>query len=194
MDVPANSSWPFVILLPLGPTITVRYHATPQALGVLFFATSLIQAGSVWLAPRLADRIGLVPTMVFTHLPSNILLASVAFAPTLGIAVVLLLARTCLSQMDVPTRQALVMSVVEPHQRTAAAAITNAARYTVRPLGPLIGGVLQTVALGLSLLVAGAVKGGYDLALWRWDRHQTHVPSHRPSNRRNRTARRRRYE
>jgi len=105
--------------------LTVRYNATPQALGVLFFATSLLQAGSVWLAPRLADRIGLVPTVVFTHLPSNILLASVAFAPTLGVAVVLLLARTCLSQMDVPTRQALVMSVVEPQERTAAAAITT---------------------------------------------------------------------
>jgi MFS family permease len=150
--------------------LTVRYDVTPQALGALFFTTSLLQAGSVWLAPRLADRIGLVPTMVFTHLPSNVLLALVAFAPTFEVAVVLLLARTCLSQMDVPTRQALVMSVVEPHERTAAAAVTNAARYTVRPLGPLVGGVLQTVALGLPLLIAGVVKGGYDVALWRWSR------------------------
>ncbi len=75
---------------------------------------------------------------MFTHLPSNVLLASVAFAPTFEVASVLLLARTCLSQMDVPTRQALVMSVVEPHERTAAAAVTNAARYTVWPLGPLV--------------------------------------------------------
>jgi len=86
------------------------------------------------------------------------------------VAAVLLLARTSLSNMDVPTRQALVMRVVEPSERTSAAAVTNAARYSVRPLGPLIGGLLQQVALGLPLLVAGVVKGGYDLALWRWSR------------------------
>jgi MFS family permease len=150
--------------------LTERYDVPVGQLGVLFFATSLLQAASVWLAPRLADRVGLVPTMVGTHLPSNVLLASVAFAPTFPVAVVLLLARTSLSQMDVPTRQALVMSVVEPSERTAAAAVTNAARYTVRPFGPLVGGLLQQVALGLPLLVAGVVKGGYDLALWRWSR------------------------
>jgi hypothetical protein len=82
----------------------------------------------------------------------------------------LLLARTTLSQMDVPTRQALVMTVVTPTERTSAAAVTNAARYTVRPLGPLLGGVVQQIALGAPLLVAGVVKGGYDLALWRWAR------------------------
>ena len=105
--------------------------------------------------------------MVGTHLPSNLLLAAVALAPTFPVAVVLLLARTSLSNMDVPTRQALVMRVVEPPERTSAAAVTNAARYSVRPLGPLIGGLLQQFALGLPLLVAGVVKGGYDLALWR---------------------------
>ena len=108
--------------------------------------------------------------MVWTHLPSNVLLASIAFAPTLPVAVVLILARTALSQMDVPTRQALVMSVVAPEERTAAAAVTNAARYTVRPAGPLIGGALQSIALGLPMGVAGVVKGGYDLALWTWAR------------------------
>ena len=148
--------------------LTERYDVGTAALGALFFATSLLQAGSVWVAPRLADRVGLVPTMVGTHLPSNVLLAAVAFAPTFPVAVVLLLARTSLSQMDVPTRQALVMRLVTPAERTAAAAVTNAARYTVRPVGPLVGGLLQQVALGLPLLVAGVVKGGYDLALWRW--------------------------
>jgi MFS family permease len=150
--------------------LSVRYDASIESLGLLFFLTSLLQAGSVWLAPRLADRIGLVPTMVWTHLPSNVLLASVAFAPTLPVAEALILARTALSQMDVPTRQALVMSVVAPEERTAAAAVTNAARYTVRPAGPLIGGALQGVALGLPLVVAGIVKGSYDLALWSWAR------------------------
>src|SRR5258708_36783705 len=105
--------------------------------------------------------------MVGAHLPSNVLLASVAFAPTFIVAAGLLLARTTLSQMDVPTRQALVMAAVPPEERTPAAAVTNAARSTVRPLGPLLAGALQRVALGTPLIVAGAVKAGYDLALWR---------------------------
>lgn len=148
-----------------------RYHASVVALGWLFFTVSLVQAGSVTLAPRIARRFGLVATMVGTHLPSNVLLAAIAFAPTFPLAVVLLLARTTLSQMDVPTRQALVMTVVTPAERTAAAAVTNAARYTVRPLGPLVAGAVQQVAIGAPLLVAGAVKAGYDVALWRWARH-----------------------
>lgn len=157
--------------------LSQRYDVSVASLGAVFFATSLLQAASVWLAPRIADRFGLVPTMVGTHLPSNVLLASIAFAPTYAIAVVLLLARTSLSQMDVPTRQALVMQVVAPGERTAAAAVTNAARYTVRPLGPLVGGVLQQITLGLPLLVAGVVKGGYDLALWRWWRTESSAGS-----------------
>lgn len=148
----------------------LRYHVSIAALGWLFFAVTLVQAGSVLIAPRLARRFGLVATMVGTHLPSNILLASVAFAPSFPIAAALLLARTTLSQMDVPTRQALVMAVVTPNERTAAAAVTNAARYTVRPVGPLIAAGVQQVALGAPLLVAGVIKGAYDLALWRWAR------------------------
>ena len=148
-----------------------RYHVPVAALGWLFFAVSVVQAVSVALAPLLARRFGLVATMVGTHLPSNLLLAAVAFAPTFPAAAALLLARTTLSQMDVPTRQALVMTVVTPEERTAAAAATNAARYTVRPIGPLTAGAVQQFALGAPLVVAGAVKGGYDLALWGWARH-----------------------
>jgi len=154
-----------------------RYGVGIVALGWLFFTVAVIQAGSVLLAPRLARRFGLVATMVGTHLPSNLLLAAVAFAPTFPVAAVLLLARTTLSQMDVPTRQALVMTVVTPPERTAAAALTNAARYTVRPLGPLLGVAVQQVALGAPLVLAGTIKAGYDLALWRWVRH---VPLHEP--------------
>ncbi len=113
--------------------LTSRYGAAPFGLGVLFFSITVVQAVSVLLAPRLADRFGLIPTMVGTHLPSNLLLAAAAFAPTLAWASVLLLARSLLSQMDVPTRQALVMAVVTPAERTPAAATTNAARYVVRP-------------------------------------------------------------
>lgn len=147
--------------------LTRRHHASPAALGVLFFVISLVQAISVLIAPRLAARYGLVATMVGTHLPSNMLLAAAAFAPNLAGAAFLLVARAGLSQMDVPTRQALVMSVVPPDERTAAAALTNAARYTVRPAGPVIAGALQHLAAGAPLVLAGAVKAGYDLALWR---------------------------
>lgn len=149
---------------------TERYHVEVAALGWLFFGVSVVQAVSVGVAPLLARRFGLVATMVGTHLPSNVLLASVAFAPSFPVAAVLLLARTTLSQMDVPTRQALVMSVVAEEERTGAAAVTNAARYTVRPVGPLIAGLVQQIALGAPLVLAGAVKAGYDGALWLWAR------------------------
>lgn len=152
--------------------LSQRYGVTVAQLGWLFFTTALIQAVSVTIAPRLARRFGLVATMVGTHLPSNVLLAAVAFAPTFPVAVGLLLARTCLSQMDVPTRQALVMTVVTPGERTMAAAVTNAARYTVRPIGPLVAGAVQQLAPGAPLLLAGIVKGGYDLTLWRWARRE----------------------
>jgi MFS family permease len=149
-----------------------RYHVTVIALGWLFFSVSLVQAASVALAPRLARRYGLVATMVGSHLPSNVLLAAVAFAPTFPVAAGLLLARTTLSQMDVPTRQALVMTVVRPEERTAASAVTNAARYTVRPVGPLIAGAVQQLALGAPLVIAGTVKGAYDVTLWLWARNR----------------------
>ena len=124
--------------------------STPRSavIGVTFFAIGLLQTVSFLAAPRLADRFGLLRTMVFTHLPSNVLLAAVAFAPNLPVAVVLLLARTVLSQMDVPTRQAYVMALVDPDERTAAAAYTNTARYLTRPLGPPLAGVAQSIALG----------------------------------------------
>jgi hypothetical protein len=147
-----------------------RYHVSVVALGWLFFSVSVVQAVSVALAPLLARRFGLVATMVGTHLPSNVLLAAVAFAPVFPVAAGLLLARTTLSQMDVPTRQALVMAVVTPPERTAASGVTNAARYTVRPIGPLVAGAVQQLALGAPLVVAGAVKGAYDVTLWIWAR------------------------
>ena len=100
----------------------------------------LLQTASFLVAPRLADRFGLLRTMVFTHLPSDVLLAAVALAPTLRVAIGLLMARTALSQMDVPTRQAYVMAMVDPAERTAAAAYTNTARYVTRPFGPPVAG------------------------------------------------------
>jgi hypothetical protein len=105
--------------------------------------------------------------MVFTHLPSNLLLAAVPFATTLPAAIALLLGRFALSQMDVPPRQTYVVAVVTPGERTAAAAYTNSARYAVRPTSPLLTGLLiQADLIGAPFLIAGTVKAGYDLGFW----------------------------
>jgi predicted MFS family arabinose efflux permease len=143
-----------------------RFGTSPETLGAVFFAVGLLQAVSFQAAVRLSARIGLLRTMVFTHLPSNILLASVALAPTERVAIGLLLARFALSQMDVPARQAYVVALVDPAERTAAAAYTNTARLAVRPLGPFAAGPLAQLALGAPFVVAGALKTVYDVALW----------------------------
>ena len=104
--------------------------------------------------------------MVFTHLPSNVLLAAIAFAPSLSVAIALLLARSLLSQMDVPTRQAYVVAVVDPSERTAAAAYTNTARYVTRPIGALVAGAALRGALGAPFVIAGALKSVYDVGLY----------------------------
>jgi MFS family permease len=143
-----------------------RYQATAETIGLVFFAIGLLQAVSFQLAGRLAGRIGLVRTMVFTHLPSNALLAGVAFAPDLSTAIALLLARHLLSQMDVPVRQALVVAVVDPEERTAAASYTNAARYVTRPIAPVVAGALLRGSLGAPFAVAGALKSVYDLVFY----------------------------
>ena len=145
---------------------TERWGTSTATLGVIFFAIGFLQAGSFQLAVRLAGRIGLLNTMVFTHLPSNLLLALIPFAPSQGIAIALVFGRFALSQMDVPTRQAYVVAVVEPEERTAAAAYTNTARYVVRPLGPLLSGPIIAVSLGAPFVIAGAIKSVYDLGLY----------------------------
>jgi len=145
---------------------TRKYDASPSTLAVVFFAIGILQAVSFALAVRLASRIGLVRTMVFTHLPSNVLLVAVAFAPTLAIAIVLLLGRFLLSQADVPARQAFVVGVVEPDERTAAAAYTNTARYVARPVAPLVAGATLQGSLGTPFLLAGGIKSVYDIALY----------------------------
>ena len=143
-----------------------KYDASSHTLAIVFFAIGILQALSFQVAVRIAGRFGLLRTMVFSHLPSNLLLAAVAFAPSLTVAIVLLLARFALSQMDVPTRQAYVMSVVDPSERTAAAAYTNTARYLTRPFGPLLAGVALRGSLGAPFLIAGALKSVYDIGLY----------------------------
>jgi MFS family permease len=147
-----------------------RLDATIATVGALFAAVGVIQTLSFLAAPVIARHWGLLNTMVFTHLPSNLLLAAVAFAPNLPVAAGLLLARAALSQMDIPTRQAYVMTLVEPEERTAATAYTNTARYLARPIGPLLAGAIFTVTAGLPFLIAGLLKSVYDLTLWAWFR------------------------
>jgi predicted MFS family arabinose efflux permease len=148
-----------------------KYDASAQTLAIVFFAIGILQALSFQAAVRFAGRIGLLRTMVFTHLPSNLLLAALAFAPTLPVAIALLLARFALSQMDVPTRQAYVMALVDPSERTAAAAYTNTARYLTRPVAPLIAGVALRGALGAPFFIAGTIKSIYDVGLYVLFRH-----------------------
>jgi predicted MFS family arabinose efflux permease len=145
-----------------------RFGASTETIGLIFFGVAVLQTASFLAAPRIAQRFGLLRTMVFTHLPSNVLLALIPFAPNLSTAVAVLFARTLLSQMDVPTRQAYVMALVEPDERTAAAAYTNTARYLTRPIGPVLVGAASSLALGAPFVIAGSIKATYDLVLWRW--------------------------
>ena len=143
-----------------------RFGAGADVMGLAFFGAGLLQAGSSVAAGWLGTRIGLLNTMVFTHLPSNALLALVAIAPTLPIAIALLLARSALSQMDVPARQAYLAALVDPAERTAAAGYTNAARHVARPAGPALASISMGMAAGLPFVVAGALKAVYDVALY----------------------------
>jgi predicted MFS family arabinose efflux permease len=156
----------FVVQSFIAYWFALKFGTSHQTLAVVFLAIGFIQAASFQIAVRLSRRIGLLRTMVFTHLPSNVLLAAIAFAPTFGVALVLLLGRYVLSQMDVPARQSYVAAVVDPSERTAAAAYTNTARYVTRPVGAFAGGAALTVWLGAPFLLAGALKSVYDVGLY----------------------------
>lgn len=143
-----------------------KFELDPAVTGAVFFGTSFLSAVSFLISARLSTRFGLVRTMVFTHLPSNALLVGVAFAPSVVAAVAFLLLRSLLSQMDVPPRQALVMSVVDPEERAAAAAYTGLSRSLASTPGPALGGALFGVWAGAPFLVCGALKSSYDFALW----------------------------
>jgi MFS family permease len=162
----------------------IRFGASIEELGPMFAGIALLQAASYELAGRLGDRIGLINTMVVTHLPSNLLLLIVAFSPTLWVAIGLLLARFSLSQMDVPARQAYVVSIVPPSERAGAVASTGALRGVVQAFGPVLAGAaIQSASFGLPFLVAGSVKAVYDVALFigfraRRAEHEAPTSSH----------------
>jgi predicted MFS family arabinose efflux permease len=143
-----------------------KFGASTETMGLVFFVAGLLQAGSSIAAGWLANRIGLLNTMVFTHLPSNVLLILVPFMPSLGPAIAMLLARFAISQMDVPARQAYVVSVVDPGERTAAASYTNTARYIVRPGGSALGGWVTGIWLAAPFVASGSLKIVYDVAIY----------------------------
>jgi len=147
----------------------LRFGVNPATLGVIFFWANLFAGVSALLATRLAARFGLVKTMVFTHLPSNILLILVPLMPTLPLAILVLLARFSISQMDVPTRQSYVMAVVRPEERSAAAGITGVARTTGAAIAPVFAGWLfaRPSLLSVPFFIAGTLKVVYDLLLYR---------------------------
>lgn len=145
----------------------LRFNAEPEAVGLLFFGTNLLSAVSFLLATRLADRFGLLNTMVFTHLPSNVLLIMVPLMPTFPTAALFLLMRHLLSQMDVPTRQAYTMALVAPEERPAAAGFTGSVRALAQACAPLVSGIaMATAATGTPFFLSGGLKIVYDVALY----------------------------
>jgi MFS family permease len=159
----------FVVQALIAYWFRLRFGADPALIGAILAAANILAGFSALLAARIAAKIGLIRTMVVTHLPSNVLLILVPFMPSLPLAAGLLLARFSISQMDVPTRQSYTMAVVDPDERSAAAGVTGIARSVgaaLAPLAsaPLIGGV---VLASVPFIVSGSLKIAYDLLLYR---------------------------
>ncbi len=159
----------FVVQSILAYWFHVRFGLDAGTLGGIFFGANLLAGVSALLATRIAARIGLVNTMVFTHIPSNVLLCLVPLMPTPTLAVALLLLRFSISQMDVPTRQSYTMAVVEPDERSAAAGITGIARSIGASVSPALSGLLiaNPVLFSAPLFLAGGLKIVYDISLYR---------------------------
>jgi MFS family permease len=159
----------FLIQSLLAYWLTLRFSLPPAALGAVFFAANLLAGFSGLVAGALASRFGLINTMVFTHLPSNILLILVPLMPTLPSSLATLLLRFSISQMDVPTRQSYTMAVVEPDERSAAAGVTTTARSLGALLSPTLSAQLMAVPgmMSVPFFVAGGLKIVYDLLLYR---------------------------
>ena len=148
--------------------LTDRYHPGPSSLGNLFFITSVINAGSLFLTHRVSKRFGIVQTMIGSHLVSNLLLTIALFAGYFPITVILLIIRSTFSQMDIPTRQTLVVGLAPAQERVSAIATTGTSRYLARPISPIIAGLLQNISLGAPLIAAAVLKVIYGVATWEW--------------------------
>ncbi len=157
----------------------LRYQLQLNSLGPIIAVTQLVTAGSFLIAERIARQIGLIRTMVFTHIPSNLLLTTIPFAPTALIAVSLLLCRQSMSQMDVAARQSYVVSVVAESDRTAASSLTNSTRsFTQSPSPFLVGYAIESLWIGSPFVFAGALKIAYDLLLFRGFRERPPAVEH----------------
>ena len=158
----------FVLQSILAYWFHVRFNVQPAILGSIFFGANILAGLSALSAAWVASKIGLIRTMVFTHIPSNILLILVPLMPNLPLAVAMLLMRFSISQMDVPTRQSYTMAVVEPDERSAAAGITGIARTTGASLSPVLTGPLLANAalMNLPFFLSGGLKIVYDLMLY----------------------------
>lgn len=154
----------------------VRFGVEPGILGGIFFGANILAGLSALSAARIAARVGLINTMVFTHIPSNVLLMLVPLMPNLPLAILVLLLRFSISQMDVPTRQSFTMAVVSPDERSAAAGVTGIARTTGAALAPVFTGLLlaNPILLNVVFFLSGGLKIAYDLLLYRGFR--THRP------------------
>ena len=158
----------FVVNSLLATWLFQRFQIDVATTGAIFFVTGLCAAFSFFVAVPLSERFGAVNTMVFTHLPANAFLALAAFAPTIEVAFALLICRSLLSSMDVPVRSAYVMAVVTPPERPAAASVTAVPRSLASAVSPLLSGwLLAATPFGWPLVIGGALKAAYDLALLR---------------------------
>ena len=159
----------FVIQSMVAYWFHIRFGLDAAVLGGIFFGANILAGVSALLAVRIANRIGLINTMVFTHIPSNVLLCLVPFMPNLGLAITVLLLRFSISQMDVPARQSYTMAVVDPDERSAASGVTTIARSIGAAASPFLAGVFLTspALLAAPFLVAGGLKIVYDLLLYR---------------------------
>jgi MFS family permease len=158
----------FVIQSMIAYWFNVRFGVEPALLGLIFFGANILAGLSALSAAWIATRIGLINTMVFSHLPSNILLILVPFMPSLGLAIAILLLRFSISQMDVPTRQSYTMAVVDPEERSAAAGITGVARTIGASLAPVFAGILlsSSASIGFPFVISGGLKIIYDVGLF----------------------------
>jgi predicted MFS family arabinose efflux permease len=144
-----------------------RFGLDAGTTATVFFVSGLLSAFSQILSPRLAARIGLIRTMVYTHLPANLFLILAAFMPSASLCITFLLLRMAVSQMDVPARQAYVMAVVPPEERTAASSVTNVPRSLAAGLAPMIAGAfLERTNFGWPLVIGGVLKALYDIVLF----------------------------
>ena len=143
-----------------------RFNVSLTTLSELFFAAGLLEAASFYAAGKLAKRIGLVNTMVFTHLPSNLFLILVSFMPTFPLAAACYLLRQLLSEMDIPARQSYVVAMVRPEEKSIAASTTNVAKIMASSIGPIIAGGMLPLAALSPLVLAGALKIVYDATLY----------------------------